>query len=101
MIVQEEAMAETTFAQTMRAGEKFAESVCDIENAKAAISAAVDEGKETARRVVTRGRRAADQLEESAVRGIRRYPRATVLATFGVALGAGLLLGLLVGRARR
>jgi ElaB/YqjD/DUF883 family membrane-anchored ribosome-binding protein len=94
-------MAETTFAQTMRAGEKFAESVCDIENAKAAISAAVDEGKEVARRAVNRGRRAADQLEESAVRGIRRYPRASVLTTFGVALGVGLVLGVLVGRASR
>lgn len=94
-------MAETTFAHTMRAGEKFAESVCDIENAKAAISAAVDEGKEVARRAVHRGRRAADQLEESAVRGIRRYPRAAVLATFGVALGVGLVLGVLAGRASR
>jgi len=94
-------MAETTFAQTIRAGEKFAESVCDIENAKAAISAAVDEGKEAARRAVNRGRRAADHLEETAVRGIRRYPRATVLTTFGIALGAGLLLGVLVGRASR
>jgi len=94
-------MAETTFAQTMRAGEKFAESVCDIENAKAAISAAVDEGKEAARRAVKRGRRAADYLEESAVRGIRRYPRASMLTTFGVALGVGLVLGVLAGRASR
>jgi len=94
-------MAETAFAQTVRAGEKFAESVCDIENAKAAISAAVEEGREVARRAVHRGRRAADQLEETAVRGIRRYPRASILTTFGVALGAGVLLGILVGRASR
>jgi ElaB/YqjD/DUF883 family membrane-anchored ribosome-binding protein len=94
-------MAETTFAKTVRAGEKFAESVCDIENAKAAISAAVDEGKEAARRVVIRGRRAAEDLEEEAVQGIRRYPRASLGVTFGVALGAGLLLGWLLGSARR
>ncbi len=94
-------MAETTFAKTVRAGEKIADSVCDIENAKAAISAAVDEGKEAARRVVIRGRRAAEDLEEDAVRGVRRYPRASVGVTFGVAMGAGLLLGWLLGRARR
>ena len=94
-------MAETTFAQTVRAGEKFAESVCDIENAKAAISAAVDEGKEATRRVVARGRRAAEDLNEDAVRGIRRHPRTSLAITFGVAMSAGLVLGWLVGRARR
>jgi ElaB/YqjD/DUF883 family membrane-anchored ribosome-binding protein len=98
---QEETMAETAFDKTVRAGEKFAESVCDIENAKAAISAAVGEGKETARRVVIRGRRAAENLDEDAVRGIRRYPRASVAITCAVGLGAGLLLGWLFGRARR
>ncbi|HYN16194.1 MAG TPA: hypothetical protein VES66_10460 [Terriglobales bacterium] len=94
-------MAETAFDKTVRVGEKFAESVCDIENAKAAISAAVDEGKEAARRVVIRGRRAAEDLDEDAVRSIRRYPRTSLAVTFGVAMGAGLLLGWLFGRARR
>ena len=94
-------MAETAFDKTVRAGEKVAESVCDIENAKAAISAAVDEGKEAARRVVIRGRRAAQDLDDDAVRGIRRYPRTSVAVTFSVALGAGLLLGWLFGRACR
>jgi ElaB/YqjD/DUF883 family membrane-anchored ribosome-binding protein len=100
-MTQEEAMAETAFAKTVRAGEKFAESVCDIEDAKAAISAAVDEGKEAARRVVIRGRRAAEDLDEEAVREVRKHPRTTVAVTFGVAMGAGLLLGWLLARAGR
>ncbi len=97
-------MAEIAFAKTVRAGEKFAESVCDVERAKAALATALDEGKAAARRIVSAGRRAADDLEdlqEEAVRRIRQHPRTTVVVTFGVALGVGLLLGLLVGRARR
>jgi ElaB/YqjD/DUF883 family membrane-anchored ribosome-binding protein len=94
-------MAESTFAQTVRAGEKMAESVCDVERAKAAISTAVEEGKQAARRVVIRGRRAAEDLQEDALRGVRRHPGTTVAVTFGVAMGAGLLLGWLVGRSRR
>ena len=94
-------MAEIAFAKTIRAGEKIAEAVSDIENAKAALSEVVDEGKEAARRALKRGRRAAEDLDEDAVRGIREYPRMTVAVTFGVAMGAGLLLGWLFGRARR
>jgi len=94
-------MAEIAFARKVRVGEKIAEAVSDIENAKAALSEVVDEGKDAARRVVIRGRRAAEDLDEDAVRGIRRYPRTSVAVAFGVAMGAGLLLGWLFGRARR
>jgi len=61
----------------------------------------VDEGKEAARRAFKRGRRAAEDLDDEAVRGVRQYPRTTVAVTFGIAMGAGLLLGWLFGRARR
>jgi ElaB/YqjD/DUF883 family membrane-anchored ribosome-binding protein len=97
-------MAEIAFAKTMRAGEKLAESMCDVERAKAALTTALDEGKAAARRVVSSGRRAVEDLQDlqdEAVRRIRQHPRTTVAVTFGVALGTGLLLGWLVGRARR
>jgi len=97
-------MAEIAFAKTVRAGEKLAESVCDVERAKAALSTALDEGKAAARRVVNRGRRAFEDLQElqdTAVQRVRKHPRSSVAVTFGVALGAGLLLGWVVGRARR
>jgi ElaB/YqjD/DUF883 family membrane-anchored ribosome-binding protein len=101
VIAEEEAMPEVAFLKTMRVGEKIAEAVSDIENAKAALSEVVDEGKEAARRTLKRGRRFAEDWEEEAVRGVRQYPRATVAVTFGVAMGAGLLVGWLFGRARR
>jgi len=89
-------MAKVAFA-TVRAGEKIAEAVSDIENAKAALSEVVDEGKE----VVRRGIRAVEDLEADALQEVRRHPRTTVAITFGVALSAGLLLGWLFSRARR
>jgi ElaB/YqjD/DUF883 family membrane-anchored ribosome-binding protein len=104
MMAQEEPMAEIAFAKTVRAGEKLAESVCDVERAKATLATALDEGKAAARRVVKRGRHVVEDLEElqdTAVQRIRQHPRTTVAITFGLALGAGLLLGWLVGRARR
>ena len=94
-------MPEVAFPKTMRVGDKIAEAVSDIENAKAALSEVVDEGKEAARRAFKRGRRAAEDLDDEAVRGVRQYPRAAVAVTFTVALGTGLLLGWLFGRARR
>jgi ElaB/YqjD/DUF883 family membrane-anchored ribosome-binding protein len=94
-------MAQTSFAKTVRTGEKIAESVYDIASAKAALSEVVDEGKEAARRAIKLGRRAAEDLDEDAVRGVRQHPRTTVALTFGIAMSAGLLLGWLFGRARR
>jgi len=94
-------MPEVAFPKTMRVGEKIAEAVSDIDNAKAALSEVVDEGKEAARRAFKRGRRAAEDLDEEVVRGVRQYPRTTVAVTFGIAMGAGLLLGWLFGRAHR
>jgi len=94
-------MAQIAFAKTMRAGEKFAESLCDVERAKAALVAALDEGRTAARRAVTRGRHAVEDLQElreEAERGIRKHPLTTVAATFGVGLGVGLLLGWVFGR---
>ncbi len=93
-------MAQSVLSKSMRAGEKMAESVCDIEEAKAAISAAVDDGVEAARRAVRHGRHVAEDLVEDATRRVRRYPLQTVAATFGVAMGAGLLLGWLIARIR-
>jgi len=90
-------MAETAFARTMRAGEK----ITDIDSARAAVSVAVDEGKEVARRAVRRGIRAVEDLEADALQEVRRHPRTTVAIAFGMALSAGLLLGWLFGRARR
>jgi len=94
-------MAEVAFAKTVHVGEKIAEAVSDIENAKAALSEVMDESKEAARRAVRRGIRAVEGLEADALQEVRRHPRTTVAITFGMALSAGLLLGWLLGRARR
>ena len=94
-------MAEVAFAKSVRAGEKIAEAMSEIENAKAALSEVMDEGKEAARRAVRRGIRAVEHLEADALQEVRKHPRTTVAITFVMALGAGLLLGWLFGRARR
>lgn len=94
-------MAEVAFAKKVRVGEKIAEAVSDIENAKAALSEVMDESKEAARHAVRRGIRAVEDLEADALQEVRRHPRTTIAITFGMALSAGLLLGWLLGRARR
>ena len=95
----------TAFAKTVRAGGEFAQSVHNVESAKAAMSAAVDEGKEAARRAVRRGIRAFGDLEQDALHEVRRHPGTTVALTLGVGIGvgmgAGLLLGWLLARIQR
>jgi ElaB/YqjD/DUF883 family membrane-anchored ribosome-binding protein len=91
-------MTESVLERTMRAGEKVADSVCDIKAAKAAMSAALDDGIEAARAAMLRGRATAEHLAEDAARGVRRYPLQTVAVAAGVALGLGVLLGVLVTR---
>ena len=91
-------MSESVLEKTMRAGEKMADSVCDIKSAKAAMSAAVEEGIDAARLAVQRGRAKVEHLAEDAARGVRRYPLETVAVAAGAALAAGVLLGLLIRR---
>jgi ElaB/YqjD/DUF883 family membrane-anchored ribosome-binding protein len=96
-LVQEETM------RTALAGGQFAESVHKVKSAKAAMSAAVDDGKEAARRAVRRvrrGIRAVEDLEEDALHEVRRHPGTTVALSFGVGMGVGLLLGWFLARTR-
>jgi ElaB/YqjD/DUF883 family membrane-anchored ribosome-binding protein len=81
---------ETAFAKTLGARG-------NVESARAAMSAAVDEGKEAARRVVRRGIRAVEDLEQDAVHEVRKHPVTTVALTFGVGIGVGVGAGLLLG----
>ena len=59
---------------------------------------ALKEGIGTAKRVVRQGGEVAEELYQSSARQIRRHPAGTVVTTFVVAFGAGLLVGWLITR---
>ncbi len=77
----------------------FAKKTIDFEGAKVALSDALDEGTQATRRAVRHGIRAIEELDEDARSTVRHHPRTTVALTFGVAMGAGLVLGWLLARA--
>jgi hypothetical protein len=60
---------------------------------KKAVVSAVEDCVGAARRAVKRGRFAAEDLLDEAAHSVKRHPLQTVALTFGLAFGAGVLLG--------
>ena len=58
-----------------------------------AISDAVEDGVEMARRAVKRGRYAAEDLMDETAHRIKQYPFRAVALTFALAFGTGVLFG--------
>ncbi len=79
--------------KTMEVGAGIADSLPEPRRIKAAFNHCVEEGVDDVRRVLHRGRRVAEDLVEDAVHNVKKYPLQTVAATFGIAFGAGLLIG--------
>lgn len=93
-------MPETVFEKTMKAGTEFAESIPDTRHMTECCAEMMEEGMETARRAIKRGRHFAEDLIEDAEHQVKKYPLRIVAATFGVAFAGGALLGWLAARNR-
>jgi ElaB/YqjD/DUF883 family membrane-anchored ribosome-binding protein len=79
-----------------RTGECIAQSADKASRATSAVVDAVEDGVGMAKRAARQSRDTAVDILDGAARRIQRHPVKTALATFAVALGAGVLIGSLL-----
>ena len=79
-----------------RTGECIAQSADKASRATSAVVDAVEDGVGIAKRAARQSRDTAVDFLDGAARRIQRHPVKTTLATFAVALGAGVLIGSLL-----
>jgi ElaB/YqjD/DUF883 family membrane-anchored ribosome-binding protein len=65
---------------------------------KESVADAVEERIETAKRAVKQGRRAVEDLVDDAEHQFKRHPLNTLGVCFGIGLGLGALIGILLAR---
>ena len=85
-------------AKGLHVAENIAKAGYKVEKLKARANHAVEDGTVAAKRLVKRGRYAAEDLRDETVHRIKRDPFRSVLITFGVGIGLGSLLGVAAGR---
>ena len=78
--------------------ENIAKAGYQVQKLKARATHAVEDGTVAAKRLVKRGRYAAEDLRSETAHRIKRDPFRSVLITFGVGVGLGSLVGVLAGR---
>lgn len=76
--------------------EKAAKTAYDIEKMKVAASQAVEDGVAKAKRMIKKGRYAAEDMMEDTAHHIKREPFRSVGIMFGTGLGLGILAGCLI-----
>lgn len=81
-----------------KAGEHIAQSVREASCMTAAITEAVADGVEAARRVARQGGDVAEDFMKDSTRRVQRNPLVAVVATLVVGLGVGVLAGLSMKR---
>jgi ElaB/YqjD/DUF883 family membrane-anchored ribosome-binding protein len=70
----------------------------EVKRVKEAVADAVEDGLGAARRAVKQGRRAAEDLVDDAECRVRRHPFSALGVTFGIGVGLGAAIGLLLAR---
>jgi ElaB/YqjD/DUF883 family membrane-anchored ribosome-binding protein len=65
---------------------------------KEAVADAVEDGISEAKRVVKQGRRAAEDLVDDAEYQVKQHPLSAVGVSFGIGLGLGAVIGMLLAR---
>jgi len=78
--------------------EQFAQVGAEAAKIKEKAAKAMDEGVETARRALHRGRLAAEDMIDETEYRIKKQPLESVAITFGVGLGIGAVIGWLLRR---
>lgn len=92
------AMKEELLCKAIEIGIAATPLGAEVERAKEVVSETVEDGVKAAKRVVKKGRRAAEDLVDDAKYQIKKHPLGTVGVTFGVGLGLGTVLGILLTR---
>jgi ElaB/YqjD/DUF883 family membrane-anchored ribosome-binding protein len=65
---------------------------------KETVADAVEDGISTAKRAVKQGRRAAEDLVDDAEYQVKQHPLSAVGVSFGIGLGLGAVIGMLLAR---
>src|SRR5262245_4831933 len=70
----------------------------EVKRVKEVVSDAVDNGIVAAKRAVKQGRRAAEDLVDDAEYRVKQHPFSALGVTFGVGIGLGAAIGVLLAR---
>jgi ElaB/YqjD/DUF883 family membrane-anchored ribosome-binding protein len=79
-------------------GGAAAQLAAGIGSVKEAVADAVEERIDTAKRAAKQGRRAAEDLVDEAERQVKQHPLSTLGVFFGIGLGLGAVIGILLAR---
>jgi ElaB/YqjD/DUF883 family membrane-anchored ribosome-binding protein len=81
-------------------GAAAAQMGAGVGRVKEAVADAVEDGINTAKRAVKQGRRAAEDLVDDAEYQVKQHPLSAVGVSFGIGLGLGAVIGVLLARTR-
>jgi ElaB/YqjD/DUF883 family membrane-anchored ribosome-binding protein len=70
----------------------------EVKRVKEAVTGAVDSGIVAAKRVVKQGRRAAEDLVDDAEYKVKQHPFSALGISFGIGVGLGAAIGVLLAR---
>jgi ElaB/YqjD/DUF883 family membrane-anchored ribosome-binding protein len=80
------------------AGAAAAQLGMGVGRVKETVAIAVEDGVSAAKRAVKQGRRAAEDLVGDAEYQVKQHPLSAVGVTFGIGLGLGAVIGVLLAR---
>ena len=79
-------------------GAAAAQLEAEVARVKDAVADAVEDGIDAAKRTFKQGRRAAEDLVDDAEHQVKQHPLGTLGAFFGLGLGLGAVIGILLTR---
>lgn len=81
-----------------RTGDQVAETARKASRAASAVADALEDGVGAARRVAKQGGDAAEEFIDDTTKRLQRHPIETVVTTFAVGIGLGVLIGWTIRR---
>ena len=81
-----------------RTGDQVAETARKASRAASAVADALEDGVGAARRVAKQGGDAAEEFIDDTTKRLQRHPVETIVTTFAVGIGLGVLIGWMIKR---
>ncbi|MGA2372920.1 MAG: hypothetical protein ACLP3R_15810 [Candidatus Korobacteraceae bacterium] len=81
-----------------RTGDQVAETARKASRAASAVADALEDGVGVARRVAKQGGDAAEEFIDDTTKRLQRHPVETIVTTFAVGIGLGVLIGWMIKR---
>lgn len=81
-----------------RTGDQVAETARKASRAASAVADALEDGVGAARRVAKQGGDAAEEFIDDTTKRLQRHPVETIVTTFAVGIGLGVLIGWTIKR---